>query len=188
MSTALLVLSLVQPPEGVPDPFGVLDYVEPQGSESGPTPAEKANDELDAMLEEGAGTPSDDPEPAEPVWEGPREADPVEVEPATNLRARAIVVQLDGGCASVDAGEDGPNCTIGKPCGQTCIEQSDNCTIPPPDPGGITSMPGFITGMVLAPIGLGTAIIGGALMAKNPKPSAVTLRPAGNGGTLRVRF
>ena len=140
------------------------------------------------------------PEPAEPVWEGPREADPVEVEPATNLRARragigmvaggsvATVVGLIAIIASVDAGEDGPNCTIGKPCGQTCIEQSDNCTIPPPDPGGITSMPGFITGMVLAPIGLGTAIIGGALMAKNPKPSAVTLRPAGNGGTLRVRF
>jgi hypothetical protein len=69
--------------------------------------------------------------------------------------------------------DDGPNCTVGKPCGDTCIEMSDTCHIPPS--GSTTTAPssgpsaGFWIGTAVT-LGVGVAaLITGIALLKRAK-------------------
>lgn len=95
-----------------------------------------------------------------------------------------------------DTEDDGifrATCTVGKPCGNTCIEVSDTCHIPTGDAGGgyqeHEKVPGSvgIAGVVLAFGGLALATAGTFVLAKHGAPRRQRrLVLTGNG--LAVKF
>lgn len=86
-------------------------------------------------------------------------------------------------------GGSGPMCTIGKPCGNTCIEISDTCHVGTSGSGTVAteSNPGMVGGgAALMGVGLGLTIGGGVMFLRGSwrANGMITLTPTGVG----VRF
>lgn len=99
------------------------------------------------------------------------------------------VIALGSGVAMVaiggGGGTTGPTCTMGKRCGNTCIELSDTCHVSA-TPNTTKSDPGLVGGGVaLIAVGVGMTVGGGVMIVRgNRQPTRITLGP----GSLSVQF
>ena len=77
---------------------------------------------------------------------------------------------LGFGFALIAAGtgevSSGPNCSIGKPCGDTCVAASYNCTLPPPPPPKPDNYKLIAPGAVLLGVGVASLSIGVAFLIR----------------------
>jgi hypothetical protein len=80
-------------------------------------------------------------------------------------------------------GGTGPNCTVGKPCGATCISVEDTCHIGSTDGGSSlrAENPDLATagGVLIFPISAALVVTGSVLLVKGRQHSALTVTPTG---------
>jgi hypothetical protein len=77
----------------------------------------------------------------------------------------------------------GPNCTTGKPCGNTCIEASDTCHTATYG-SSPTAYPGLLAGGLLMTLaGTGSTIAGAVVLMNSPRARIVAAP-----GRLTIRF
>jgi hypothetical protein len=95
-----------------------------------------------------------------------------------------VVMAVAGGADP--AIDTGPDCSIGKPCGNTCIEWADTCSIPSTPSSGSRDEGNLgvsITGLVLA-TGSAVPIVLGAVQLVQARNIVIAATPSG----LVVRF
>lgn len=80
-------------------------------------------------------------------------------------------------------GDDGPNCTVGQRCGNTCIAAHLQCQTPTSS-GSAVDPDKLIAGAVLTPVGIGLGIGGIVMIVRGNEPRYITFTPTG----LSIRF